>query len=122
GQWSFFFFQAEDGIRDWSVTGVQTCALPISYLTQSFFSPAGTQCEGGEPSGDPGDRGDCGRWPRPALEGARPRSRRAARPRVPTRPRAGFFPDETTRGTTGRGCAWEGLGSAGSGAHRISCC
>ena len=25
----FFFFQAEDGIRDWSVTGVQTCALPI---------------------------------------------------------------------------------------------
>src|SRR5438046_7903129 len=27
---AFFFFQAEDGIRDWSVTGVQTCALPIS--------------------------------------------------------------------------------------------
>src|SRR5438046_5380320 len=25
----FFFFQAEDGIRDWSVTGVQTCALRI---------------------------------------------------------------------------------------------
>src|SRR5258706_914981 len=25
----FFFFQAEDGIRDWSLTGVQTCALPI---------------------------------------------------------------------------------------------
>src|SRR5438046_7135663 len=24
-----FFFQAQDGIRDWSVTGVQTCALPI---------------------------------------------------------------------------------------------
>src|SRR5882762_4931946 len=28
----FFFFQAEDGIRDSSVTGVQTCALPISTL------------------------------------------------------------------------------------------
>src|SRR5689334_23404362 len=27
---SFFFFQAEDGIRDGTVTGVQTCALPIS--------------------------------------------------------------------------------------------
>src|SRR5206468_8281795 len=27
---SFFFFQAEDGIRDLIVTGVQTCALPIS--------------------------------------------------------------------------------------------
>src|SRR5262249_56189329 len=25
----FLFFEAEDGIRDWSVTGVQTCALPI---------------------------------------------------------------------------------------------
>src|SRR3712207_768047 len=29
----FFFFQAEDGIRDIGVTGVQTCALPISGLT-----------------------------------------------------------------------------------------
>src|SRR5260370_9037030 len=28
----FFFFQAEDGIRDSSVTGVQTCALPISKV------------------------------------------------------------------------------------------
>src|SRR2546427_9271691 len=27
----FFFFQAEDGIRDLTVTGVQTCALPICY-------------------------------------------------------------------------------------------
>src|SRR5215467_2922881 len=27
----FFFFQAEDGIRDYKVTGVQTCALPIWY-------------------------------------------------------------------------------------------
>src|SRR5207248_11263191 len=27
----FFFFQAEDGIRDRTVTGVQTCALPISW-------------------------------------------------------------------------------------------
>src|SRR5256885_6400983 len=26
---NFFFFQAEDGIRDYKVTGVQTCALPI---------------------------------------------------------------------------------------------
>src|SRR5256885_10838156 len=29
----FFFFQAEDGIRDYKVTGVQTCALPISRRT-----------------------------------------------------------------------------------------
>src|SRR2546429_9969598 len=30
---SVFFFQAEDGIRDVAVTGVQTCALPISRVT-----------------------------------------------------------------------------------------
>src|SRR5256885_5346640 len=28
----FFFFQAEDGIRDYKVTGVQTCALPICHV------------------------------------------------------------------------------------------
>src|SRR5260221_13434875 len=31
----FFFFQAEDGIRDHCVTGVQTCALPISWNVNS---------------------------------------------------------------------------------------
>src|SRR2546422_8133466 len=31
----FFFFQAEDGIRDVAVTGVQTCALPISRLPRA---------------------------------------------------------------------------------------
>src|SRR5205809_3988033 len=35
----FFFFQAEDGIRDVAVTGVQTCALPISSGTISTRSP-----------------------------------------------------------------------------------
>src|SRR2546427_6162320 len=33
----FFFFQAEDGIRDLTVTGVQTCALPISARTNVMF-------------------------------------------------------------------------------------
>src|SRR5256885_12110987 len=34
----FFFFQAEDGIRDYKVTGVQTCALPIlgQFLAKRF--------------------------------------------------------------------------------------
>src|SRR2546427_1048687 len=41
----FFFFQAEDGIRDLTVTGVQTCALPISR----------DQCEDGRVSPRPGD-------------------------------------------------------------------
>ena len=36
----FFFFQAEDGIRDYKVTGVQTCALPISLTdVLSIFVP-----------------------------------------------------------------------------------
>src|SRR2546427_6723123 len=34
----FFFFQAEDGIRDLTVTGVQTCALPISHGSLSTLS------------------------------------------------------------------------------------
>src|SRR5256884_6259908 len=33
----FFFFQAEDGIRDVAVTGVQTCALPISAESDFHF-------------------------------------------------------------------------------------
>src|SRR5690606_39291700 len=45
----FFFFQAEDGIRDFHVTGVQTCALPISegpnrtgyWIMPAVFSAAG---------------------------------------------------------------------------------
>src|SRR2546425_11307862 len=35
----FFFFQAEDGIRDKLVTGVQTCALPISCAATRPFTP-----------------------------------------------------------------------------------
>src|SRR5260370_31509538 len=37
-----FFFQAEDGIRDSSVTGVQTCALPISNGRTLASSPVVT--------------------------------------------------------------------------------
>ena len=32
-----FFFQAEDGIRDVAVTGVQTCALPICGLDDDLY-------------------------------------------------------------------------------------
>src|SRR2546430_11996878 len=35
----FFFFQAEDGIRDLTVTGVQTCALPICSRTSQTWRP-----------------------------------------------------------------------------------
>src|SRR5437762_12143161 len=44
-----FFFQAEDGIRDTSVTGVQTCALPIS----GPFAPPRHPDEPVPPGGNP---------------------------------------------------------------------
>src|SRR5690606_25897877 len=34
----YFFFQAEDGIRDFHVTGVQTCALPISQWSERLLA------------------------------------------------------------------------------------
>src|SRR5439155_12177086 len=51
----FFFFQAEDGIRDGHVTGVQTCALPIfipftakvsvgSIISRALTGPEGSFC------------------------------------------------------------------------------
>src|SRR3989454_7920102 len=44
----FFFFQAEDGIRDYKVTGVQTCALPISWTPSS--APSGSQAQLSNPT------------------------------------------------------------------------
>src|SRR5437773_2025192 len=55
---SFFFFQAEDGIRDRDVTGVQTCALPISFILAE--------------AGRPPFEDECRDAPR-ALPGVRPR-------------------------------------------------
>src|SRR2546422_7427110 len=49
----FFFFQAEDGIRDVAVTGVQTCALPISGAHGTrrgrLGGSTGTARRGGDP-------------------------------------------------------------------------
>src|SRR5215467_15794769 len=50
-----FFFQAEDGIRDYKVTGVQTCALPILYLQASGQRandvPLHSECQEEHPGG-----------------------------------------------------------------------
>src|SRR5258708_25804299 len=43
--WLFFFFKAEDGIRDDLVTGVQTCALPISSTSRCMITAAIKQRE-----------------------------------------------------------------------------
>src|SRR5262249_9989795 len=45
-----FFFQAEDGIRDWSVTGVQTCALPIYARRPRAVHLAGEELNSRPPS------------------------------------------------------------------------
>src|SRR5205085_7997728 len=45
----FFFFQAEDGIRDLTVTGVQTCALPISTGRLVAIPPTRGTCRTTQP-------------------------------------------------------------------------
>src|SRR5207237_6753489 len=93
-----FFFQAEDGIRDSSVTGVQTCALPICG-----WPPAPTTT----PAGHPGCR--CSRWRwRPATRLPR-RDRRAGGRRDVRRGQL--------RGREGGGEGREG-GSGGGGRRR----
>src|SRR5699024_11460234 len=42
----FFFFQAEDGIRDRNVTGVQTCALPIFIVSTIVLNRSGYNKDG----------------------------------------------------------------------------
>src|SRR5215213_9719360 len=72
----FFFFQAEDGIRDWSVTGVQTCALPISAKPVSMRlrdMPEIPMAEGGwvllgERPGEEIALGLVGKFWRPVIE------------------------------------------------------
>src|SRR5438067_3407163 len=52
-----FFFQAEDGIRDRNVTGVQTCALPICHERALAGRPErGPEAEGGEAAAAQGQR------------------------------------------------------------------
>src|SRR5439155_5668103 len=46
-----FFFQAEDGIRDGHVTGVQTCALPISKCVRLTWRLAALTASGVAPEG-----------------------------------------------------------------------
>src|SRR6266540_5499947 len=82
----FFFFQAEDGIRDRDVTGVQTCALPILARRPRSHPPP----RGGPPPSE-------GQDPRPA--------RRAAAGACPAAPAARL---QSLAGLTapagGRGC------------------
>src|SRR5256886_3013991 len=81
---SLFFFQAEDGIRDLTVTGVQTCALPISRR------PAGHRARRGVP----------GRRPSTPRRARCPAGRRAHPAPAESRGRAG--PRARAHGEIGR--------------------
>src|ERR1039457_7250965 len=90
----FFFFQAEDGIRDYKVTGVQTCALPIyprcsrslifSYV--GYLLDSGNRSAIGLVGGSPSTAG--GGRPPARRAGGRPRGGGAAPP-APRGPPAG---------------------------------
>src|SRR5690606_40792380 len=61
-----FFFQPEDGIRDFHVTGVQTCALPICTTTDAGGTP------GTPPSRTPRPSCERMRWYAPTCVASRP--------------------------------------------------
>src|SRR5256885_11972801 len=103
GAWScycFFFFQAEDGIRDYKVTGVQTCALPISGRISDGSSGdvAGTAV--GDPAGLVAERVPDGRSPAVlgggALDLVRGRGHAPAEPGRERRHRFGHRPPPGT--------------------------
>src|SRR5438445_9051429 len=58
--WTFFFFQAEDGIRDIGVTGVQVCSSDLSY----FYQP---RCAGSVKAEGAATIGAHARWPPPRF-------------------------------------------------------
>src|SRR5690606_40299203 len=74
---SFFFFQAEDGIRDFHVTGVQTCALPIYFSPASRVAPVRERrrADGGNGRKAGGQRAAGDRPPRAAVVPRRLRPR-----------------------------------------------
>src|SRR5260370_14218600 len=76
----FFFFQAEDGIRDSSVTGVQTCALPIS--PERIPTSANTSMPGRPKFSSPGrNRTVRNRSRRPLTRNRRGQQRKSRRSR-----------------------------------------
>src|SRR2546430_1319470 len=102
----FFFFQAEDGIRDLTVTGVQTCALPIfvEVGARQALAAEGARPVLGEAVDEPVALG--GEAPCLPDEVGQPRGHAPSAARAPARYRGGS--PRTVRSTrTGRR-AWDG--------------
>src|SRR2546430_1904328 len=110
---TFFFFQAEDGIRDLTVTGVQTCALPISPRASRGNAcrppPRGSHRSAARRFRERVERSGCqasGRGSPPSRGLTRPRAPRAApasRARAPGSPRgSGRSPSAIPPGRTPR--------------------
>src|SRR2546430_12427027 len=93
----FFFFQAEDGIRDLTVTGVQTCALPISWRALRTRSATGSTSSARPGRGCCSSRACSVPWPSCAATwiGLLPRSprRRSEERRVGEKGRSRWSPD-----------------------------
>src|SRR5206468_5226796 len=108
-----FFFQAEDGIRDLIVTGVQTCALPISTSQESrqpISSPQNTRSRLGSPlrSTTPTDR---------AAPRRKARARRRGAVRTGVKEQTSPMPHSPTLGrhsSTGTDEKWPGSRQVGS--------
>src|SRR5215204_6406605 len=89
---SLFFFQAEDGIRDHCVTGVQTCALPISPWSPGAAGRGPGPCSRKERLGGSSDQGDL-RYqhvPGRVRDRLQRQARRTHGRRRPTTPRLGL--------------------------------
>src|SRR5207245_7732658 len=109
----FFFFQAEDGIRDATVTGVQTCALPIS-IGDTLATAA-----------DTGVAGSDGTYPMSAAKigdgwwGAKDVDMRSEERRVGRECRASGTRGGTGTERGGEGKGGEEPGGAGDGAQTL---
>src|SRR5690606_3319591 len=111
----FFFFQAEDGIRDFHVTGVQTCALPISFGDGLRYLFTHTSRAGGRNQADSLVGGD-----RLAYAGiAKDVAEYAFRQMIVSE----YGSDDMLTGYSGQGCFFRGLPygyvAADGGDHRV---
>src|SRR5437762_9812767 len=76
----FFFFQAEDGIRDTSVTGVQTCALPIWMYCSG--SPRSRRCTSASNASSETSASPCAKTQLSGLQSRSLRIRSTSRRRI----------------------------------------